>query len=233
MFTIILPTYNEYQNIEKLIPTLLKLFRKYKLNGNILIIDDNSHDGTGILAERFSKIYKSVKVIHRPKKSGIGSAYIKGFKQSLDSDIVFEMDSDFSHNPKYIIRFLDAIRDADVVTGSRYIPGGSIHNWSISRKAISFFGNLSAKLFLRLPVMDCTTGYRAIRTKCLRRIDMDKIDVQGYAFQVKLLLELRQAGAKIIEIPITFEERRFGSSKLGIKDILEFILMILEARLNI
>jgi len=219
---IVLPTYNERENI----PAVLDKLTKYDIK--ILVVDDNSPDGTGRFVKEYREKNPKVFLLERERKEGLGKAYIAGFKyalEKLDADIVFQMDSDMSHNPEDVPRFLEAIRENDVVIGSRYVKGGGIENWNWHRKLTSRIGNLLARFAAGLnPIEDCTTGYRAIRTDVLKKTGFEKIDAQGYAFLTTLLYELKKNGARIKEIPITFIDRKHGRSKLGKKEMAEFLL---------
>ena len=181
---IIIPTYNELENVR---PLLQEIF-SYVPNIDILIVDDNSPDGTGRLADEISGENPHVHVLHRTGKLGLGTAYIAGFKYAIERnyDAAFEMDADFSHDPRYLPDFLKAIENADLVIGSRYIHGGDTPNWSLLRRFISGGGNIFARFMLGIPVHDCTAGFRCYRRKVLESIDLDSIQAQGYAFQVEL-----------------------------------------------
>jgi dolichol-phosphate mannosyltransferase len=181
---IIIPTYNELDNLRPLVKEILV----YAPEANILIVDDNSPDGTGTLADEMRTAHAQVDVLHRSGKLGLGTAYIAGFKYALAQgyDAAFEMDADFSHDPRYLPDFLRAIEHADVVIGSRYIPGGDTPNWSIIRRLISGGGNIFAHFMLGLPVRDCTAGFRLYRREALASLDLDTIQSQGYAFQIEM-----------------------------------------------
>ncbi len=230
--TVIIPTYNERENIQILIPKIEKIFKNNNITGEIMIIDDNSPDGTGEVADRFSKVFKNIKVIHRPYKLGLGSAYITGFKNAT-GNIIFEMDADLSHNPLKIPHFIKTINNGyDFVIGSRYIRGGEVIGWSIYRKIISKGANLLAKIFLSLRTKDVTSGYRAYRRETLKKINYETIKSSGYAFQLEILYRAFKKGCKIKEIPITFIDRRKGRSKLSKKEIFSFFLMLLKLKLG-
>jgi dolichol-phosphate mannosyltransferase len=227
---IIIPTYNELGNLR---PLLAEIF-SYAPETDVLIIDDNSPDGTGQLADEIHNENPHVSVLHRPGKLGLGTAYIAGFKYALkhNYDAAFEMDADFSHDPRYLPDFLKAIEHADLVIGSRYVPGGSTPNWSLPRRFISGGGNIFARFMLDIPVHDCTAGFRCFRGTVLRSIDLDTIQSQGFAFQVELAYRVSQQGFKIIEIPITFPDRRVGKSKMSRKIFIEAFLWVLRTRFN-
>ena len=225
---IIIPTYNEVGNLR---PLLQEIFT-YALACDVLIIDDNSYDGTSELADEIHAERAAVKVIHRPSKLGLGTAYITGFKYALAHgyDAVFEMDADFSHNPQYLPGFLQAIEHADLVIGSRYIPGGKTPDWSPLRRLISGSGNIFARLLLGIPVRDCTAGFRCYRTEVFRNVDLDTIQSEGYAFQVELTYHVLKQGFRIVEIPIVFMDRRVGKSKMSRKIVIEALTYVLQTR---
>lgn len=225
---IIIPTYNEYENL----PPLLEAIFSYVPQTDILIVDDNSPDGTGELADKIALTDKRVHAIHRTGKLGLGTAYVTGFKYALahDYDAAFEMDADFSHDPQYLPNFLTAIEDADLVIGSRYIPGGATPNWSILRRFISGGGNIFARLVLGMPIRDCTAGYRCYRREVLERIDLETVESQGYGFQVELAYRVMKQGFRIVETPIVFMDRRVGKSKMSRKIVLEAFTYVLHAR---
>jgi len=227
---IIIPTYNEIDNL----CTLLKEIFSYAPETDILIIDDNSPDGTGALADEIHHENTRVKVLHRPGKLGLGTAYIAGFKYAIAHgyDAAFEMDADFSHDPRYLPDFLQAIEHADLVIGSRYIPGGDTPNWSILRRLISGGGNIFARFTLGIPVHDCTAGYRLYRRQVLESIDLDTIQSQGYAFQVEMAYRAAQQDFKIVETPIIFMDRRVGKSKMSRQIVIEGFAYVLKARFS-
>lgn len=227
---IIIPTYNEIDNLR---PLLTQIF-SYVPETDILIVDDNSPDGTGKLADEIRIENPQVNVLHRPGKQGLGTAYIAGFKYAIEHgyDAAFEMDADFSHDPRYLPDFLKAIEDADLVIGSRYIPGGDTPNWSILRRLISGGGNIFARLMLGISVYDSTAGYRCYRRRVLESIDLDTIQSQGYAFQVELAYRVTQKGFKIVETPIVFMDRRVGKSKMSRKIVIEGFTYVLKSRFS-
>ncbi|HLZ80308.1 MAG TPA: polyprenol monophosphomannose synthase [Ktedonobacteraceae bacterium] len=228
---IILPTYNEVDNLR---PLLEKIFAQVP-ESDILIVDDNSADGTGELADDIQREKPQVHVIHRADKLGLGTAYIAGFKYALTHgyDAVFEMDADFSHNPRYLPAFLQALEHADLVIGSRYVRGGYTPDWSLLRSLISASGNAFARVLLSIPVRDCTAGFRCYRTPVLRKIDLDTIQSQGYAFQVELTYRVFKQGFRITEIPIVFMDRRVGKSKMSHKIVLEALIYVLQTRFGV
>ena len=225
---IIIPTYNELENLR---PLLQEIF-SYAPDTGVLIVDDNSPDGTGKLADEIHNENPQVHVLHRAGKLGLGTAYIAGFKYAVahDYDAAFEMDADFSHDPRYLPDFLKAIEHADLVIGSRYIPGGGTPNWSFLRRFISGGGNIFARFMLGIPVQDCTAGFRCYRRQVLESIDLDTIQSQGYAFQVEMAYRVMRQGFKIVETPIIFMDRRIGKSKMSRKIVIEAFIYVLRAR---
>tara|TARA_Y100000034_G_scaffold133312_1_gene198439 strand:- start:405 stop:1121 length:717 start_codon:yes stop_codon:yes gene_type:complete len=231
---IIIPTYNEKENIGGLLEELLEGFKKIKnFDMSILVVDDNSPDGT----QEIVKKYLDSKQIFMltGEKNGLGSAYIKGFNYVLDklkADVLFEMDADFSHKPEDVPKFLKEIENGyDFVIGSRYISGGEIPDWGFIRKSISSGGNFFARIVAGLyTVHDCTSGFRAIRTDLIKQIKLDKLEVEGYAFQMNLLHNAIKLGAKIKEIPIVFNDRNLGTSKMRLKDLREFFFNSFKLR---
>ena len=185
---------------------------------SVLVVDDNSPDGTGEIAERLAEEFPEVHVEHRPGKQGLGTAYKHGFQVALErlgASCVFEMDADFSHDPRYIPQFLAAIEDHDVVIGSRYVAGGGTENWSMLREFISRGGCMYSRIVTGVKVKDSTAGFRCYRSEVLRAIDFSRIHAQGYAFQVEMAYVCELMGYKIFELPIVFTDRRVGQSKMG------------------
>jgi len=227
---IIIPTYNE---VENLCPLLQAIFSYAPLT-DVLIVDDHSPDGTGELADELQTKDVRVHVLHRAGKLGLGTAYLAGFKFALAHgyDAAFEMDADFSHDPRYLPDFLRAIEDADVVIGSRYIVGGNTPNWSALRRLISGGGNIFARLILGIPAHDCTSGFRCYRRRVLESIDLDAVQSHGYAFQVELTYRVMMQGFQMVETPIVFRDRRCGKSKMSHAIILEALTYVLRTRLR-
>jgi dolichol-phosphate mannosyltransferase len=227
---IIIPTYNERENLQ---PLLQGVF-SFAPTTDVLIVDDNSPDGTGQLADEIAEQNTQVRVLHRAGKLGLGTAYIAGFKYAIEHtyDAAFEMDADFSHDPRYLPDFLKAIQHADLVIGSRYVPGGATPNWTLLRRIISGGGNIYTRLLLWIPIHDCTAGFRCYRREVLESIDLDSITSQGYAFQIELLYRVRQQGFNIVETPIIFMDRRVGKSKMSRKIFLEGLTYVLRARFS-
>ena len=229
---IIIPTYNEAENL----PTLVKeIFNLDISDLNIVVVDDNSTDGTGALADELSKKY-DLTVIHRPTKLGLGSAYLVGFKKAFEfkADVIFEMDADFSHNPQDIPRFITEIKSGyDVVIGSRRVSGGNVSGWSWSRNLESKSAMIFARFVLNLTTKDITAGYRCYRSNVLKKIGLDNIKSNSYAFQEEMIYFCEKKGFKIKEIPVTFADRKLGKSKLGIKDIIEFFITIFRLKFKL
>ena len=228
---IIIPTYNELENIQKMIP---EIFGLYENNLDILVIDDNSPDGTGRFVEELSKNNNRVKIIRREKKSGLGTAYVEGFKFALKNnyDFIFEMDADFSHDPKEIRNFLKAIKDYDLVLGSRYASGISVVNWPMRRLILSYLANLYTRIITGLPVKDATGGFKCFRRQVLESINFDKVKSNGYAFQIEITFKAWKNGFTVVEIPIIFIDRTAGTSKMSKKIVHEAIFMVWKLRLR-
>lgn len=227
---IIIPTYNEIENLQSLLTGIFS----YAPETHILIVDDNSPDGTGKLADEMSAEDSRISVMHRTGKLGLGTAYIAGFKYAIEHayDAAFEMDADFSHDPKYLPDFLKAIENADLVIGSRYIKGGSTPNWSPLRRIISGGGNIYARLILGISVHDCTAGYRCYRREVLENLGLDTVQAQGYAFQVEMAYRVFKKGYRIVETPIVFMDRRLGKSKMSGNIFIEGFINVLRLRFN-
>lgn len=210
---VIVPTYNERESLESVAGRV----REAAPDADLLIVDDNSPDGTGELADKLAAADPGIHVMHRAGKSGLGTAYIAGFRWALERDYgaMIEMDADGSHQPEDLPRLLAALAGADLVVGSRWVPGGKIVNWPKSREFISRGGNVYVRLMLGLPVRDATGGFRAYRARALQAIDLDQVVSQGYCFQIDLTLRTIRAGLTVLEIPITFIERAHGTSKMS------------------
>jgi len=234
MFTVILPTYNERENLERFVEKLQEVFTANGLSGRIMVVDDNSPDGTGRIADSLAERCQNLAVIHRQEKQGIGPAYISGFKQALTTDTryIFEMDCDFSHDPTNIPAFLKAIEDADLVLGSRYVPGGRVENWGLIRRLISRWGGLYARLVLGVPVNDLTGGNKCFRREVLEALDLDAVSSQGYGFQIEMTYRAVRKGFRVKEIPITFTDRQLGQSKMSKRIVLEAVLLVWKLRLR-
>jgi dolichol-phosphate mannosyltransferase len=210
---LVLPTYDEAGNIEAFVDAVAT---KLSASARILIVDDNSPDGTGEIADRLAERREAVSVLHRPRKEGLGPAYIAGFKRALadGAGLVLEMDSDFSHDPAYLPRLIEACERADLAIGSRYVPGGGVSEWSAVRRAISRGGSAYARLALGAKVRDLTSGFKCFRREVLEAIDLDSIQSRGYAFQVEMTYRAIRRGFEVVEVPIVFRDRRSGSSKM-------------------
>ena len=222
--TIIIPTYNEAGNIQKLIPMLLALPVE---DLHILVVDDNSQDGTGEIADRFAAESDAVTVLHREGKLGLGTAYIQGFQLALDAgaEAVIQMDADFSHPPEKIPELVNALADDDLVIGSRYVEGGNVDTeWAAWRKALSAFGNLYARVILGLKTRDVTGGFRIFRAETLKAMPLQNVRSNGYIYQVEMTYIADKLGFSIGEIPIYFAEREWGASKMSFKIQLEAAL---------
>lgn len=226
---IIIPTYNEKENIEKMINGIFSLEIEEL---GVVVVDDNSPDGTGKIVAEISSREPRVQIIHREKKMGLGTAYLEGFRFALEkgAEHFFEIDADFSHDHKIIPIFLDNIKNADLVVGSRYIPGGKTINWDWKRKLISYFGNVYARTVLGVPIRDLTTGYKCYRREVVEYLSAKNIDSVGYIFQVETSYIAHKNGFKIKEIPITFNERQLGKSKFSLKIIWESFWKVLKLK---
>ncbi len=229
---IIIPTYNESDNIEK----LLDLISRTDPAAHVLIVDDNSPDRTYEIVERLMQTSYPGRLflLKRAGKLGLGTAYIAGFKWALarDYDYIFEMDADFSHDPKYLPAFLTAIEKHDLVLGSRYVPGGGVKNWGLLRKIISRGGSLYARTILGLSLRDLTGGFKCFRRQVLESIDLDAVKSNGYSFQIEMTYRARCKGFRICETPIVFEDRTAGKSKMSRKIFLEAVLMVWKLRMD-
>jgi dolichol-phosphate mannosyltransferase len=234
LFTVILPTYNERENLERFVEKLQEVFTINNLAGRIIVVDDNSPDGTGRIADSLAGRYDNLSVIHRPEKQGIGPAYVAGFKQALATDTrcIFEMDCDFSHDPANIPAFLKAIETADLVLGSRYVPGGRVENWGLARRLISRWGGLYARWVLGVPVNDLTGGNKCFRREVLEALDLDAVSSAGYGFQIEMTYRTIKKGFRVKEIPITFSDRQLGQSKMSKRIVLEAVLLVWKLRLR-
>ncbi|MHB9053294.1 MAG: polyprenol monophosphomannose synthase [Thermoleophilia bacterium] len=233
-FTVVLPTYNERENLDRFVERLQEVFAINELNGRIIVVDDNSPDGTGQVADSLAARQPNLSVVHRQNKQGIGPAYVAGFKQALktDTQLIFEMDCDFSHDPANIPAFLEAAESADLVLGSRYVPGGKVENWGLARRLISRWGGLYARLVLGVPVNDLTGGNKCFRRQVLESLDLDSISSQGYGFQIEMTYRTIKKGFRVKEIPITFADRQLGQSKMSKKIVFEAVLLVWKLRLG-
>lgn len=226
---LVIPTYNEKGNIEKLLPQIFNLDISEL---HVLVVDDNSPDGTGQLVEGLKKIYPNLDILHRDQKQGLGKAYLAGFKEVLGrgAELIMQMDADFSHDPKYIPQLLKAIANKDLVLGSRYIKGGGVVNWNLMRRLISRFGNIYAKIILGLPYHDLTGGFKCYRADVLKKVVGSDLSSLGYNFQIETTYLVHKLKYSIMEIPIIFTERTIGKSKFDLKIVLEGFFKVLALR---
>jgi dolichol-phosphate mannosyltransferase len=238
-FLIVIPTYNEIQNLKGLTEAVFQVVdSKAHLYGvkevNVLIVDDNSPDGTGKLADEIAKKEPRLNVLHRNEKNGLGKAYVAGFAWALDRgyDAVCEMDADFSHNPTYLPEFWRLLKDHDVVMGSRYVPGGGVRNWGITRQVISRGGSVYARAILGMPINDMTGGYNAWRRSVLEAVDISTLRSEGYAFQIELKWRAWKKKFKLIEFPILFEDRTAGQSKMNKRIIVEAMMRVAGMKMS-
>ena len=228
---VILPTYEEAATIERLVAEVRS---KLPADAHILIVDDNSPDGTGQIAARLASEAEAVHFLHRPRKEGLGPAYIAGFEQALreGAGLIVEMDADFSHSPAYLPRLLEAAERADVVLGSRYVAGGGVSDWGPLRQAISRGGSAYSRLVLGLDVRDLTGGFKCFRREVLEAIDLGSIRARGYAFQVEMTYRAIERGFRVVEVPIVFRDRQDGSSKMSRSIVWEAIWRVPLLRLG-
>jgi dolichol-phosphate mannosyltransferase len=231
VLVVCLPTYNERENLEAMVAALGDVLPE---DGRILVIDDDSPDGTGEIADRLAAERHDVDVVHRERKEGLGPAYLAGFRRALElgADLVMEMDCDFSHDPKDVPRLVEAASDAHVVLGSRYVPGGGTSNWGLLRRLISRGGSLYAQALLGLRVRDLTGGFKVYRRGVLETIDLDAIRSKGYAFQIETTYRAIKAGFRVVEVPIVFVDREVGGSKMSRSIVLEAIWKVPALRLS-
>jgi dolichol-phosphate mannosyltransferase len=225
---IVIPTYNERENISAITAAVIALPYDF----NVLIVDDNSPDGTGVIADELAAGDNRIHVLHNPAKRGIGPAYICGFRWGLKQgyDLIFEMDSDFSHRPEYLHDFMRAIEHADLVLGSRYICGVNVVNWPLSRLLISYFANVYSRIVTGIPVRDATGGFKCFRRNVLESIDLSKINSSGYTFQIEMTMRAHVRGFRISEVPIIFYDRQKGASKMSFAIAREAVWMVWKLR---
>lgn len=220
---VLVPTYQELHTLASIVHRIFE----HNPEVHLLVIDDNSPDGTGKLADQLKAKYQNLEVLHRKSKNGLGAAYIDGFNNSInDFDVLVEMDADGSHDPQDLVTILQEIDNYDCVLGSRWVPGGKVINWPKSREILSRGGNSYARLMLGIDIGDATGGFRAYKTTALKQLDLSDIDSQGYCFQVDMVRRLLKKGFKIKEVPITFTERTIGTSKMSRNIVLEAFLKI-------
>jgi dolichol-phosphate mannosyltransferase len=228
---IITPTYNERDNLAELISSALAEVPE----ANVLVVDDASPDGTGVLADAIAAEDARVRVLHRPAKLGLGTAYVEGFRRALAEgyEVAFEMDADLSHDPRYLPRFFEAIAEgADVVLGSRNVPGGGVEGWGLGRHTLSKGGSLYARAILGAPVRDMTTGFKAYTRRALEAIDPESLRSNGYAFQIETTYRALRKGLRVVEVPIVFVDRTAGSSKMSRRIFAEAIVEVWRLRLD-
>ena len=225
---VIIPTYNELENIKKITKTLFEMYPEI----NILVVDDNSPDGTGNFVKELTQKDSNVHLIQRSGKMGLGTAYVAGFKYMIDKkyDLAIQMDADFSHDPKEIKRFLEEIENADLIIGSRYITGVNVINWPMQRLLLSYFANIYTKIVTGLPLKDATGGFKCFRREVLEAINLDKIRSNGYSFQIEMNYKAWKKGFRIKEVPIIFTDRVEGTSKMSKKVVREAVTMVWKLR---
>jgi dolichol-phosphate mannosyltransferase len=228
--TVCLPTYNEHENLEPMVHALGKVLGP---EGRVLVIDDNSPDGTGEIADRLAAELPYVDVLHRQRKEGLGPAYLAGFRRALadGAELILEMDCDFSHDPAAVPRLLDAAEHADLVLGSRYVPGGGVGNWGRGRLFISAGGSWYARILLGVGVRDLTGGFKCYRRAVLETIDLDAVHSKGYAFQIETTYRALRKGFRVVEVPISFVDREVGGSKMSRSIVVEAIWKVPLLRL--
>ena len=230
---VVIPTYNEAENVERIVrETDAELERLRPGDHRVLVVDDNSPDGTGAIADALAGELPSVSVLHRAEKNGLGNAYLAGFENALaaGAELVFEMDADFSHDPKYIGDLLAAAADADLVLGSRYVRGGGVRNWSPIRRLISRGGGLYARLILGVGIRDLTGGFKCIHRRVLEAIDLPSVRADGYVFQIEITYRAILAGFRVKEVPIVFPDRVEGTSKMSTRIAIEAMFLVPRLR---
>ena len=231
---LVLPTYNEAENIGPLVRAALPALQTTGVTHRILIVDDGSPDGTGRIADGLAAELEPVEVLHRERKQGLGRAYLAGFARALEggAELVMEMDADFSHDPADIPRLIAAADAADLVLGSRYVVGGGISNWGLVRRLVSRGGSAYARWLLGVPVRDLTGGFKCFNRRVLETIDLDGVHADGYGFQIELTYRAIKAGFTVTEVPIVFREREVGSSKMTARIALEAVWKVPALRLR-
>jgi dolichol-phosphate mannosyltransferase len=230
---VVIPTYNEAVNIERIVRAAdAELERIVPGEHRILVVDDNSPDGTGAIADALAAELPTVEVLHRPMKDGLGHAYRAGFGRALaaGAEVLVEMDADFSHDPRYLPGLVEASSDADLVLGSRYVPGGGVRDWGLARRLVSRGGGLYARAILRVDVHDLTGGFKCIRREVLEAIDLDSVRADGYVFQIEVTYRALIAGFTVSEVPIVFEDRKAGTSKMSPRIALEAMWLVPQLR---
>jgi len=227
---VVIPTYNERDNLERLANQILALHPALRL----LVVDDNSPDGTGDLAERLAAQTGRVSVLHRAGKLGLGSAYREGFAAALKTgaDVVVQMDADFSHDPAILPLFFEKMKEYDLVIGSRYLNGVSVVNWPLRRLMLSYFASVYTRLITGLDIKDCTSGFKCFRAEALGAIDLEKVRSDGYSFQIEMNYRCVELGLRVTEVPIIFIDRHAGTSKMSKKIVREAVLMVWKLKLG-
>ena len=235
MNVVVLPTYNECENVRDAVARIREVADGHGVRLHTLIVDDDSPDGTGLIADELASETPDVLVLHRAVKEGLGKAYIAGFRRALDmgAERIFEMDADLSHDASYLPHFLRLIdQGADLVLGSRYVKGGGVENWSLPRKVISRGGCLYAQLILGLPYHDLTGGFKCFRRRVLETVDLDAIDTKGYGFQIEMTYRVHQLGFRVVELPIVFVDRKVGESKMTNDIVVEAMKNVWKLRFS-
>jgi dolichol-phosphate mannosyltransferase len=230
---VVIPTYNEAENVERIVrATDAELERLRPGDHQLLVVDDNSPDGTGAIVDRIASELGSVSVLHRTEKNGLGNAYLAGFRHALaaGAEYVFEMDADFSHDPKYLGDLLAAAGDADLVLGSRYVPGGGVRNWSLVRRLISRGGGIYARAILGVGIHDLTGGFKCIHRNVLEAIELESVRADGYVFQIEITYRAILAGFRVREVPIVFPDRVEGTSKMSTRIAIEAMFLVPRLR---
>jgi dolichol-phosphate mannosyltransferase len=231
---LVLPTYNEAENIERIVRAALPELASAVPDHHILIVDDGSPDGTGEIADRLAAELEPVEVLHRTAKEGLGRAYLAGFERAMDSgaELLLEMDSDFSHNPKDLPRLIEAAQDADLVLGSRYVAGGGVTDWGLFRRMLSRGGSWYSRMVLRVPIRDLTGGFKCFHRSTLEKIDYRKTHADGYGFQIELTYRAIKAGLRVKEVPIVFRDRQAGTSKMTARIAIEAVWKVPALRIR-
>ena len=229
------PTYNEAENVEAIVRAALPHLASTGIDHRVLVVDDGSPDGTGDLADRLAAEIEAVHVLHRPRKEGIGPAYLAGFAHAManGADLLLEMDADFSHDPADLPRLIEAADRADLVLGSRYVPGGGVTDWGLGRRLISRGGSLYARILLGVPIHDLTGGFKCFRREVLERLDLKSVGTDGYGFQIEMTYRAIRAGFRVEEVPIVFRDRRVGASKMSARIALEAFLKVPVLRFRV
>jgi dolichol-phosphate mannosyltransferase len=230
---VVLPTYNERQNLEPVVTGVRAALDRVAPDHTVLVVDDSSPDGTGQLADELAARDPAVQALHRPRKEGLGQAYLAGFRLALaqGAALVIEMDADLSHDPAHLPAMVNAARHFDLVLGSRYVPGGEVRNWGAMRRLVSRGGSWYARVVLGLGVRDLTGGFKCFRREVLQALDLDRVRSQGYAFQVELTYRAVERGFRVLEIPIVFTDRSVGQSKMSRRIVVEAMWMVPALRM--